>query len=135
MPRIGKRQLEALQQQLHEYDVTLTKIIPRDIEHGNDTVREEIFHLLTNRDWIEKQFKKHGVTRALAPLRQQVQELDRLLIEQREMILEAYSPDYYRYQRERLKTPPEYWWWYLDDLEAARLPEWVMAESTVGHGG
>jgi mRNA-degrading endonuclease YafQ of YafQ-DinJ toxin-antitoxin module len=135
MPRIGKRQLEAIQQQLHEYDVTLTKIIPRDIEQGNDTVREEIFHLLTNRDWLEKQFRRHGITGHIAPLWQRVQELDYLLMQQREMILEAYSSDYYRSQRERLQRSREYWWWYLDDLEAAELPEWVMAESHVGRGG
>lgn len=110
MPRIGKRQLEAIRQQLHEYDVTLTKIILRDIEHGNDTVREEIFHLLTNRNWLEKQFRKHGVTKALAPLWQRMQELDHLLKQQREMVLDAYSSDYYRYQRERLKMPRECWW-------------------------
>ena len=129
MSRIGKRHLEAVKQQLHEYDVTLTKIIPRDIEHDNDTLREEIFHLLTNRDWLEEQFKQHGITRTLAPLWQQVQELDRLLMKQREMILEAYSPDYYRFQRKRLKMPREYWWWYLDELEPAELPGWMMAES------
>jgi hypothetical protein len=131
MPRkIGKRNLESVRQQVREYDVTLTRIIPRDIERGNDVVGEEIFFLLYNRETLEEDFRKFGTAGELAPLWKQVQELDALLLAQRETIVDAFSRDYYRRERERLKMPPEYWWWYLDDLEAAELPEWVMAEST-----
>ncbi len=130
-----KRPLPTVEKQLREYELTLTKIIPRDIEQGHETVGEEIFHLLFDREWLQVQLQKHGVEGEALTLWQRLQELDQILIAQREAIVNAYTPEYYRYQRERLKMPPEYWWWYLDDLEAAQLPEWVMAGSSVGHGG
>lgn len=111
-----------VKEQLHEYEVTLTRIIPRDIEHGNDTVREEIFHLLFDREWLEVQLQKHGVENESLPLWQRLQELDRILIAQREAIVNAYTLEYYHYQRERLKMPRECWWWYLDELESVELP-------------
>jgi len=123
MPRkISKRHLESMKQQVHEYDVTLTRIIPRDIKHGSDVVGEEIFFLLYNRETLEKDFQKFGAEGELASLWQQVQELDALLLAQREVIVNAFHRDYYRSERERLKMPKAYWWWYLDELESVELP-------------
>jgi len=118
-----KRPLHVVECQLHEYELTLTKIIPRDIKRGNETVGEEIFHLLFTREWLEVQFQKHGIEGKVFPLWQRLQELDQILIVQREAIVNAYTPEYYRYQRKRLKMPQAYWWWYLDELEAVELPE------------
>jgi hypothetical protein len=128
--KIGKRALDWLERNLKGYEVTLTRIIPRDIEHENDAVGEEIFYLLYVREELEKDFQQYGWDDELSHIWQRLHELDQILIAQRDTIVDAYHPDYYRSQRERLKMPPEYWWWYLDDLEAAELPEWVMAEST-----
>lgn len=132
--KIGKRALDWLERNLKGYEVTLTRIIPRDIERGNDAVGEEIFYLLYVREELEKDFQKYGWNSELNYIWQRLQELDEILIAQREAIVNAYTPEYYRYQRERLKMPPEYWWWYLDDLEAAKLPKWVMAESSMERG-
>ena len=126
--RIGKLQLKNIQQQVHEYNVTLTKIIPMDIGHGNDTVHEEISHLFTNRVWLHEQFASLGTNGKMAPFWQQVQELDKILIKQRWMILD-HALDYYKYERQRLKMPKAYWWWYLDELESGEFPEWVMPEA------
>jgi len=44
----------------------------------------------------------------------------------RRMILDVVDVyDYYTRERERLDIPQSYWWWYLDELEAEELPEWV----------
>ena len=126
--RIGKSQLKNIEQQVHEYDVTLTKIVPMDIKHGNDTIREEISHLLTNRSWLHEQFASLGTNGKIAPLWQQVQQLDKIFIKQRSMILD-HVLDYYKQERQRLKMPREYWWWYLDELESVELPEWVMQQA------
>ncbi|MBI1925259.1 hypothetical protein HYR99_13540 [Candidatus Poribacteria bacterium] len=135
MPRtISKRNLESVKQQVHEYDVTLTKIIPRDIECENDVVGEEIFFLLYNRETLEKDFQKFGIEGELAFLWQQVQELDALLLAQREVIVNAFHRDYYKRERERLKMPRAYWWWYLDELESVELPGGAMAGSKLEMG-
>ncbi len=124
--RIGKLHLKNIEQQVHEYNVTLTKIIPMDIEHGNDTIHEEIYHLLTNRGGLHEQFASLGTNGKMDPFWQQVQELDKILIKQRWMILDVVDVyDYYTRERERLDIPQSYWWWYLDELEAEELPEWV----------
>lgn len=127
--KIGKRALEWLKRNLQGYEVTLTKIIPRDIKHKSDAVGEEIFYLLYVREELEKDFQKYGWDGELSHFWQRLQELDHILIAQREAIVNAYTPEYYRYQRERLKIPRMYWWWYLDEVESVELPEWVMAGS------
>jgi hypothetical protein len=132
--RISKRTLEWVKIRVHEYDVTLTKIIPRDIKSGSNAVREEIFHLMFNRECLQNDFQKYGTEGKLALFWQRVQTLDGILVARRDMILKGYPPDYYRSQRKRLKMPREYWWWYLDELESAELPEWVIAKSEVKHG-
>ena len=119
---IGKLQLKNIEQQVHEYNVTLTKIIPMEIEHGNDTVHEEISHLLTNRVWLHEQFASLGTNGKMDPFWQQVQQLDKILIKQRRMILD-HADDYYKQERKRLKMPKAYWWWYLDELESPELSE------------
>jgi hypothetical protein len=129
--RLTKKDLKDLQEQVFQYEVTLTKIVPREIAHQNDTLTEEIDILLFQRDSLEKEFQQYGTEGIIAPIWQRVQELDKVLVEQRWMILD-HARDYYEQTRERLKTPPEYWWWYLDDLESAKLPEWVMAGSRRG---
>ena len=121
MPRkISKRNLESVKQQVREYDVTLTRIIPRDIAHGSDVVGEEIFFLLYNRETLEKDFQRFGTAGELVLLWRRVQELDSLLLSQREAMVDAFHRDYYRSERERLKMPREYWWWYLDESEPAK---------------
>ncbi|MBI1925257.1 hypothetical protein HYR99_13530 [Candidatus Poribacteria bacterium] len=120
--KISKRALDWVKRRVHEYDVTLTKIIPRDIERGSDTVREEIFHLMFNRECLHNDFQKYDAVGELFPLWQRMQKLDALLVVRREMILTGYPVEYYRSQRERLKMPKAYWWWYLDELESAELP-------------
>ena len=58
--------------------MTLTIIIPRDIERGSDVAGEEIFFLLYNRETLEKDFQKFATEGELTPLWQRVQELDAL---------------------------------------------------------
>ena len=130
--KIGKRTLDQLERNLKGYDITLTKIIPRDIEHGSDAVGEEIFYLFYVREELEKDFQKYGWDDELRHIWQRLHELDQILFAQREEVVDAFHSDYYRSERERLKMPPEYWWWYLDELESAKLPEWVVAESKKG---
>ena len=125
--RATKKRVEALEEQVFQYEVTLTKIIPREIAQHSDTLTEEIGILLFQRDWLEQEFQHDGTDGALAPLWQRVQELDKIFIKQRWMILH-HGYDYYHRERERLKIPQAYWWWYLDELESAKLPDWVMAE-------
>jgi hypothetical protein len=129
-----KRPFHVVESELREYELTLTKIIPRDIEQGNETVGEEIFHLLFTREWLEVQLQKHGTEGKAFSLWLRLQELDQILVAQREAIVEGFHPDYYRSERERLKMPRQYWWWYLDDLETAQLPEWVMTGSYMRSG-
>ncbi len=119
--KIGKRTLDWLKRNLHGYEVTLTKIIPRDIENESDTVREEIFYLLYVREELEKDYQKYGWDGELSPFWQRLKKNDQILIAKREAIVTAYTPEYYRYQRERLKVPKAYWWWHLDELEAFKL--------------
>ena len=126
--RLTKKKLENLQEQVFQYEVTLTKIVPREIEHQNDTLTEEIDILLFQRDSLEKEFGQHGTKKEFIPIWQLVQKLDKILIEQRWMI-QDHARDYYERTRERLKMPPKYWWWYLDELEEVKLPEWIMLES------
>ncbi len=127
--RLTRKRVEDLQEQVLQYEVTLTKIIPREVARQNDTLTEEIGVLMFQREWLEKDLRQYGAREELAPIQQRVKELDRILIEQRWMILD-HARAYYEHERERLRMPREYWWWYLDDLEAAQLPEWVMARST-----
>lgn len=51
-----------------------------------------------------------------APLRQQIEKLDTILIAQRAQLLKAY-PEYAR-ERERLKRPRSAWWWHLDKIRS-----------------
>jgi len=129
--KLTKKRLEELQKQAFQYEVTLTKIIPREIAHQNNTLTEEIGILMFQRDMLEKDLRQFGAREELAHIRQRVRELDTTLIEQRWMILD-HARDYYEHERERLKVPREYWWWYLDEVEAAELPERVMVESARG---
>lgn len=131
--RRTKKKLEDLWEQASQYEVTLTKILPREIAHQNDTLTEEIGILLFQRDGLKKEFQQYGTGGAIAPIWRQVQELDKILIKQRWLILN-YASDYYKRERERLKTPPEYWWWHLDELESVELPEWVAAEINAKEG-
>lgn len=86
--------------------------------------------LMFQRDMLEKDLQQYGERGELAPIWQRVHELDRILIEQRWMVLD-HARDYYEHERERLRMPRGYWWWYLDEVEAAKLPEWVIAASGV----
>jgi hypothetical protein len=124
--KLTKKKLEDLQKQVFQYEVTLTKILPREIAHQNDTLTEEIGILMFQRDCLEEEFQHYGPNGALASIREQVQELDKTLIKQRWMILH-YAYDYYKYERERLKMSQAYWWWYLDELESAELTGRGMA--------
>jgi len=131
--RVTKKRLEELEEQVFQYEVTLTKIIPREIAQHSDTLTEEIGILLFQRDWLEKEFQHDGMGGALSPFWHQVQELDNIFIKQRWMILH-HAYDYYKRERERLKMPREYWWWYLDELESAELPGWARAGSKLEMG-
>ena len=115
--KIGKRALDWLERNLKGYEVTLTKIIPRDIAHGSDAIGEEIFYLLYVREELAEDFQKYGWDGKLSHFWQRLQELDQILIAQREAIVDAFHRDYYRSERERLKMPRAYWWWYLDELD------------------
>ncbi len=129
-PRLTKKRLQQLEKDVFQYEVTLTKILPREIAHENDTLTEEVGILLFQRDCLEKDLQLYGVRDELAPIRQRVRELDNTLIGQRWMILD-HARDYYEYERERLKMPRECWWWYLDEVEATQVPEREMAASGV----
>ena len=84
--------------------------------------------MLFQRDSLEKEFEQHGTKKGFIPIWERVQELDKILFDQRWMIFD-HAHNYYKQTRERLKMLPEYWWWYLDELESAKLPEWIMAET------
>jgi hypothetical protein len=131
--RVTKKRLEELEEQVFQYEVTLTKIIPREIAQHSDTLTEEIGILLFQRDWLEKEFQHDGTDGALSPFWHQVQELDNIFIKQRWMILH-HAYDYYKRERERLKMPRVYWWWYLDELESVELPGGAMARSKLEMG-
>lgn len=123
--KIGKRTLDWLKHNLQGYEVTLTKIIPRDIENKSDAVGEEIFYLLYVREELEKDFQEYGWDDELNGLWQRLKKLDVRLVAQREKIIDAFHRDYYKQERERLRMPREYWWWYLDELESVALPNRV----------
>ncbi len=132
--KIGKRALDWLERNLKGYEVTLTKILPRDIEHGSDAVGEEIFYLLYTREELEKDFQKYGWDSELSRIWQRLHELDPILIARRKAIVDAFHCNYYRSERERLKMPRAYWWWYLDELESVELPRGAMAGSKLEMG-
>jgi hypothetical protein len=115
--QLTKKELKELREQVLRYRVTLTKILPREIAHQNDTLTEEIGILLFQRDSLEKEFKHCGTGGALASLWQRVQKFDKIFFKKWWMILD-HALDYYKYERQRLKMPKAYWWWYLDELES-----------------
>lgn len=111
-----------VEQMLDEYEVTVTKILPRSYDNGDDAIVDEISHLLSVRDWLEQ--RKWEVI--LAGLEQQknlherLARLDTELLKHRHIILNAYER--YQEERKRLNKSPAAWWWWLDFPEALRTP-------------
>jgi len=130
---------------LFEYEITLEKIIPQSIQRKDPNIGEEIYHLLTCRDWLEERLfqssareisKPISWAKDIATLKQKVEKLDRVMVERRRLILSAFPE--LEAQRERLRVPVSRWWWYLDRMDAeapsgqVRLGKKQRTKTTLG---
>lgn len=107
---------DQIKRMLFEYEITLEKIIPESLQREDPNIGEEIYHLLTCRDWLEARLFQDQEAHDCAALKQKVEELDRVMVERRRLILSAFPE--LEAQRERLRVPPSRWWWYLDRMDA-----------------
>ncbi len=118
-----RKKRSAAEEMLFEYEVTLTKILPRSYRRGDDAIVDEISHLLSCRDWLEEHVCQRGDGKKNASLCQSVAKLDQMLIAQRARLLKAYPE--YASERERLRKPKSAWWWYLDQIKSDTSAMWA----------
>jgi len=100
-----------------EYEVVLTRILPRSVARNDPDLGEDLDHILYCRDRLEEDLAQHPDDPKLVPYRAQLATLDMILLSRRRDILAHYPLRYYRARRKRLQAPRAHWWWYLDELE------------------
>ena len=83
----------------------------------------EAFDLLFVRDRIQRILEASTPDEEIPrPLFEQVHELDRLLLEQREDLLLIIGERELGHARQQQRSPRSHWWWYMDELKALPQP-------------
>lgn len=98
---------------LHDYRVTIEKIIPACVQSQDEGLVDEIHHALDIRSQLEEELKKHP---RLEKYRRDIELVDEVLLSQRDTLLQIIG-DGMRHYRLASSPPRLHWWWYLDESE------------------
>ncbi len=96
---------------LHDYRVTIEKIIPACIQSQDEGLVDEIHHALDLRSKLEEELKKRP---QLEKYRRDIEWVDKTLIAQKDRLLKIIG-DGLRHHRKVFSPSRSHWWWYLDD--------------------
>jgi hypothetical protein len=98
---------------LHDYHVTIEKILPACIQSGDEGLIDEIHHVLDIRSRLEDELAKRP---KLEKYRRDIESVDNALRVQRKQLLEILG-DGMQHYRSTYSPPSSHWWWYLDESE------------------
>jgi hypothetical protein len=113
---MSRKEFRHFQQSFHDWEVTLTRLLPRSLAVGDPDLSEDITHLLDSRSGIEETFANYPDDPKLFPYRLKMVTLDAELLLRRDDILRNWSLREYRGWRKRAHYPHTHWWWYLDEV-------------------
>lgn len=98
---------------LHDYRVTIEKIVPSDLQSQDDGLVDDLHHALDLRSKLEEELEKRP---RLEKYRRDIEQIDKALLAQRDRVLEIVG-DGLVHSRKIFSPLPSHWWWYLDQSE------------------
>lgn len=98
---------------MHDYRVTIEKIIPACVQSQDEGLVDEMHHALDIRSKLEEELTKRP---QLEKYRICLELVDKALLAQRDTLLEIIG-DRMRHYCMAFSPPPSHWWWYLDESE------------------
>ncbi|MCS6859921.1 MAG: hypothetical protein NZT92_06335 [Abditibacteriales bacterium] len=113
--KMSRKEFHGFQTAWQEYELMLTRILPKFIKRGLYDLSDDLDHALFCRSEIEGDFARYPNDPKLLPYRMKVVALDGDLLLMRKEVLARLSPQYLRSYRQRNAIPRTHWWWYLDE--------------------
>jgi hypothetical protein len=101
-----------------EYELMVTRTLPRFIMRGLYDLSDDLDHALFCRSMMEELFDQYPDDSKLMPYRMSIISLDADLLLTRKEVLARLSPAYCRAYRKRNNVPRSHWWWYLEEAKA-----------------
>ena len=96
---------------LHDYQVTVSKIIPACLHSEDEGLIDDIHHALNLRSRLEEELNKRP---QLEQYRCSVETIDEVLLVQKATLIKVLGDGNLQHYRDSFSPPPSHWWWYLD---------------------
>lgn len=96
---------------LHDYQVTVSKIIPACLRSEDEGLIDDIYHALDLRSRLEEELNNRP---QLEQYRYLVEAIDEVLLAQKETLIRVLGDGSFQHYRDSFSVPLSHWWWYLD---------------------
>lgn len=100
---------------LHDYRVTVSKIIPACLRSEDEGLIDDVYHALDLRSRLEEELNKHP---KLERYCRSIKEVDEMLLAQKEMLVKVLGDGNLQHYRAPFSPPSSHWWWYLDSYRS-----------------